>query len=210
MQSIIRKMKSIETLILANAMVFILILALPGPIFGLFALQPISVLAKPWTIVTNMFLHAGFEHILFNMIALFFFGIYLERIIGTKEFMKVYFIGGIFASLSYVFTSFVFNIPPPNVPAVGASGAIFAVMGALVVLRPKITIFVNFFFPMPLYIWAILYTLYSLPAMFIISGNIAYNAHLGGLIAGLIFGYYYKKKFPENPYAHYGPRGYYY
>jgi len=203
-------MKTIETIILINAIIFILTLAIPGIIFGLFALQPISVISRPWTLVTNMFVHAGFEHILFNMIALFFFGIYLERLIGVREFLKVYFIGGIFASLSYVFTSFLFHIPPPDVPAVGASGAIFAVMGALVILRPKIVIFVNFLFPLPLYIWVILYTLYSLPAMFMTSGTIAYNAHLGGLLAGIIFGYYYKKKFPEHPYAYYGPRGYYY
>lgn len=202
-------MKLIEKIILANIAIFFITIAAPDFVFDLMALQPSTVLHKPWTLITNMFVHAGLDHIFFNMIALFFFGVYLEGLVGEKIFGRIYFAGGLFASIAYVFTSLVFNIPPPDIPAVGASGAVFAVMGALVVLQPNLTIFVSFFFPMPLYIWAALYTMYAASLMFFTMGNVAHNAHLGGLVAGLVFGYYLKKKITQQAYARqYGYRFY--
>jgi len=191
---------AIEVLIAANILVFMITLMNPEFVFKMLGLRPVDVVFKPWTILSNMFVHSGFSHIIFNMIALFFFGLHLERIIGEKEFLKVYFVGGLFASLAYIFTSLVFGLPSPLKYAVGASGAVFAVMGVLVVLRPKLTILVNFIFPMPLYIWAGLYTLMAVFSMGSAYGNIAHNAHLGGLIAGLIFGNYYKKRIAETYY----------
>ncbi len=186
----------VETLIAVNVIVFLITYYNPVVIYDNFSLLPDAITKQPWTIITSMFLHADPTHILFNMIALFFFGLYLEKLVGENDFLKVYFLGGIFASIAYLITSLMFNIPRPDVPAVGASGAIFAVMGALVVLRPRLLIFV-YFIPMPLYIYAVLYTLYALFEMGTtsgIAGGIAHNAHLGGLLAGLYFGVRYKKR----------------
>jgi membrane associated rhomboid family serine protease len=176
-------------------------------VFTTLALKPATVLLKPWTLVTSMFVHADVSHLLFNMISLLFFGLYLERLLGEKEFLKIYFIGGVFASVSYVITSLLFGIPHPNVYGVGASGAIFAIMGTLVVLRPNMTILYNFLFPMPLYVWVILYTVIAVPSMFA-GGPVAHNAHLGGLLAGYFFGKYYKPWIPEEGGGTYGYRFY--
>ncbi|MBN2250784.1 MAG: rhomboid family intramembrane serine protease [Candidatus Altiarchaeota archaeon] len=194
-------MGSVEALITLNVLAFFLMLFNPGPIFSMFALSPAEFMKQPWTLLTSMFLHAGIYHLMFNMIALFFFGLYLERLVGENEFLKIYFFGGLFAGIAYLFTSLAFNMPPPDIAAVGASGAIFAVMGVLVVLRPKLLIFV-YFVPMPLYIYAVIYTLWALFEMMgsmDMGGGIAHNAHLGGLIAGLYFGMRLKKKRGYDP-----------
>lgn len=195
------RFKVMESLILANALLFFLALIAPAFTYRQLALTPATVLWKPWTLLTSMFIHAGFNHILFNMIALFFFGMYLERLVGEEEFFKVYFGGGLVASLAYVFTSLFLGIPAPIVPAVGASGAVFAVMGTLVVLRPNTRILIYFLFPLPLYVFALLYGLFALSSMFSTMGSVAHNAHLGGLIAGLAYGYYLKKRQPKVEYV---------
>jgi len=191
---------AIETLIGANIIAFVAVLVAQTWMYENFALQAGRVFARPWTILSSMFLHAGFGHLIFNMIALFFFGLYLERVVGEEGFLRVYFIGGAFASIAYVFTSLLFGLPAPHVYAVGASGAVFAVMGALTVLRPHTTVLVYFIIPMPLYVLMILYVLMSVPAMLHPIGNVAHNAHLGGIIAGYFFGKYFKERLaPQHP-----------
>jgi len=190
-----RRNRAIEYLILANALLFFLSFLLPEGIQMYLVLQPATLLYTPWTLVTSMFMHASLSHIVFNMIALFFFGTYLERITSESDFLKVYFTGGIFAGLFYAFLAIAFGIPDPRIAALGASGAISALLGALIVLRPNLTVYFNFFFPMPLWIYGIVFLIWST------SAGIAFTAHLGGLIAGLIFGYYFKRKMPYNPYA---------
>lgn len=189
---------AVETLIAANILAFIIALINRQWLYEKFALQPSTVFAKPWTVISSMFLHAGFGHLIFNMIALFFFGLYLERVVGEENFVRVYLIGGVLASVAYVFTSLAFGIPQPYVYAVGASGAVFAVMGALAVLRPNITVLVYFLFPMPLYVLMILYVIISVPALLHPIGNVAHNAHLGGLVAGYLFGRYFKEREGER------------
>jgi membrane associated rhomboid family serine protease len=190
---------AVETLIIASILAFIVTLVVGSWVYTNFALKPSTVFAKPWTIVSSMFMHSGFGHLIFNMIALFFFGIYLERVIGEENLLRVYFLGGAFASVAYVITSLVLRIPPPYVDAVGASGAIFAVMGALVVLRPNITVYIYFIFPMPLYVFMIIYVFMTVPELLNPVDNIAHNAHLGGLLAGLLFGNYFKERLGQYP-----------
>jgi len=117
------------------------------------------------------------------MISLYFLGSFLIRLIGEKKFLMVYFLGGIVGGLFYVF------VRPPPIPAVGASGAIFALGGALAIMAPKLPVFM-FFIPVPVPLWIaiIVFLLISF-----IPG-IAWQAHLGGLILGLIAGYRFKKK----------------
>ncbi|HEX54940.1 MAG: rhomboid family intramembrane serine protease [Candidatus Altiarchaeales archaeon] len=196
---------AIELIISINVVVFIIeVFAMSMGRFEFilnnFALIPEFIIEKPWTIITSIFLHADAWHLFLNMFVLYFFGLYLERLVGERNFLRTYFIGGICASAAYLITSFFFDIPPPSVPAIGASGAVFAVMGALVVLRPRLTILVNFFFPMPLWMWAMIYTFIALTDMLTTMGGVAHNAHLGGLIAGIYLGNKFKRRI--SGYAH--------
>jgi len=193
----------IQAVLLANLVMYLAANAARPLVIGLFGLIPERVLYMPWMLVTNMFIHADFWHLFTNMFfGLFMFGSYLERIIGERKFMKVYFAGGLAGGLAYMGMSFIFGIPQPHIPAIGASGAVFGVIGALVMLRPNMVIYFNLFFPMKLWIFATIYVLYSLIAL---PGNfdagVAHAAHLGGLFIGLYLGK--SLKVPEVPtYTH--------
>lgn len=161
----------------------------PGDIFS----QPLKLLIN---LVTHMFLHNGPFHLLFNMLFLYFFGPELERRIGGKKFLKVFFITGIIGGVSYVlwslFIYFMFNSPPS--PAVGASGALFGIFGCLAILAPEIRVYL-FFIPVPMKLTHALVFFTLLDIIFIVGGDpIALSAHLGGAAAGLVMGIWLKKK----------------
>jgi membrane associated rhomboid family serine protease len=148
-------------------------------------LVPVLFTARPWTILTAMFVHANFWHIFGNMITLYFFGMALYRLIGQNMFLLVYFGGGLVGNLLYVLLGVPMSI------VVGASGAIFAVAGALAVIVPRLKVRVYFVIPMPL--WAVViifFGLWSIPGF--ITG-VAWQAHLGGLAAGCIAGYFFRR-----------------
>ncbi len=87
--------------------------------------------------MTSIFLHASIMHMFFNMLALFFFGPTLERRIGSTNFLMLYFGSGILAGLAQIFMF-------PLYPVIGASGAIFGVLGALTILMPDMTVYLYF------------------------------------------------------------------
>jgi len=122
------------------------------------------------------------------MFALLVFGTYLERKIGSKKFLFIYLISGILGNVAYFLTS-----PFSNIPALGASGAIYGTIGTLAMLEPSLIVYVNFFFPMPLIFLAFLWILLSFIGMFIPS-SIAHQAHLAGLLFGLLYGYILRKR----------------
>ena len=154
---------AVEALISLNVIIF-LISYYNFPLFIRdFALFPATAASEPWTLVTSMFLHDGFDHILFNMISLFFFGLYLGKVIGEKELLKVYFVGGIFGGILFAASSLFLGIGDPFTPAIGASGAIFALGGALAVLRPNMMVYV-LPLPVPVPLWVSVFGL-----MFILS-----------------------------------------
>ena len=155
-----------------------------------FALTSSEVLSKPWTLITYMFLHAGFDHLFYNMFALAIFGLMLEKIIGGKKFLIIFFVSGIAAGIgSVIFYS----------SSIGASGAIYGIMGALVVLRPRAPVFIGFIVPVPMILAVILWTGGDLIGLFAPSENVAYAAHLFGLAFGLICGLCLKKDYGEFP-----------
>jgi len=86
-----------------------------------------------WTFLTSMFLHAGFFHIFANMFSLFFIGNFLEKIIGRKRFIGVYLISGLIGGIFFVVSGLIFS---NDVSGIGASGAIFGLLGVLAVLVP--------------------------------------------------------------------------
>lgn len=194
-------LKVTEILIAANIL-FFFITMLPGT--GGLALNPEAVLnGHIYQLITSMFMHDGFNHIVLNMLALFFFGTVLENTIGRTKFTIIYFLGGITGGIFFI----LFAYPPlsiipglgasPYSFAVGASGAIFAIGAALAVVRPEIK--VGFLF-LPigstilfwLILWFGLMTIYSM-----FGGNIANSAHLGGLLSGLLMGWFIKNR--TNP-----------
>lgn len=157
-----------------------------------FAFTPAYAFERPWTFITSMFLHADITHLFFNMFALFVFGLPLERIIGSQRFIVLYFLSGILGSIGYILTS-----SNPFIPAIGASGAIYGVMGTLAMLMPNAMVFIFGLVPMPMFMAVIFWTLSEFLGLFAPS-NIANGAHLGGLFLGLVYGYYLRKQAEKN------------
>jgi membrane associated rhomboid family serine protease len=149
-----------------------------------------------WTWVTSVFAHGGILHIVSNSIVLFFFGPLVERYIGSKRFAGLFLLSGVLAGLGFVGTSIVMGtVPPWGVNVVGASGAIFAVLGVLTVLNPGLKIYLYFFIPVPLWLFTFGFALLSVgfilapgAAAMLNQGNVAHLAHLVGLAIGLVYG----------------------
>jgi membrane associated rhomboid family serine protease len=148
------------------------------------AFFPAFALYEPWTFVTSIFLHADFLHLFFNLFALFFFGIYLERIIGSGSFAALFIVSGIVGNLGYLLTS-----SNPYTPAIGASGAIYGVIGTLAVIAPSLLVYIYGFIPVPMALAAVIWALIDVAGLFTPTG-IAHGAHLGGMAVGLIYGAY--------------------
>ena len=159
--------------------------------FYYLALVPTDIFTRPWILFTHMFLHADGIHLLFNMMFLFFFGPELERRIGGKRFLKVFFISGIIAAIGYSLWS-VFILKQYST-AVGASGALFGIFACLAVIAPDIEVGLFFFIRMKITYALIFFALFDL--LFIGSSGdlVARSAHLSGVVAGLAFGKYLKK-----------------
>ncbi len=149
----------------------------------LFAFTPALAIQRPWTFVTSIFLHADFLHLFFNMFALFMFGIVLESRIGSKNFIILFFLSGIVGSIGYMITA-----SNPMVPAIGASGAIYGILGTLAVMMPLMIVWV-LGIPMPMIVAAFLWVALEVFGMFSPS-DIAHSAHLGGIFIGIIYGVY--------------------
>lgn len=158
--------------------------------YNYFALLPTDIFTRPWILISHMFLHADGFHLLFNMMFLFFFGPELERRIGGKRFLYVYFISGLVAALGYsIWSVFIMN---QNGYAVGASGALFGIFACLAILAPDIVVYV-YFIPMKITIALIFFALFDLLFIGSVGDLVARSAHLSGVVAGLAFGKYYKK-----------------
>jgi membrane associated rhomboid family serine protease len=149
-----------------------------------FALNPIGHNFQVWQLITYQFMHGGFTHILFNMFALWMFGIEIENLWGSKKFIYYYLLCGVVAGLFQIFlTPLLTGLVGPTI---GASGAIYGVLIAFGVLFPNRYIFLYFFIPVKA---KYLITFLILIEFFAISpgSNIAHLAHLGGALAGFIY-----------------------
>lgn len=158
-----------------------------------------------YTLFSCMFLHGGWLHLIGNMLFLWVFADNIEAILGTFKFILFYIAGGVIASVTHVFFE-----PGSMVPMVGASGAISAVMGAYMVMFPssKIRVFVLIFFS-SIYIPAIFFLgIWMLQQMFSGIGSInqtgeqssevAWFAHIGGFVFGVLIGFLAKQKFGKR------------
>ena len=183
---------AIKALILANVAVFVLGWFVSG-IHAWLGMQPKAVLAggELWRLLTYMFAHGGFGHILFNMLALWMFGVELERMWGTRFFLKYYFVCGVGAAVTTVILSFVplavFD-PLYTSLTVGASGAIYGVLLAYALYFPHRPIYLYFVFPVPARIFvAIMGGIALLSSLSSGGGGVAHTTHLGGLAAGYLY-----------------------
>jgi membrane associated rhomboid family serine protease len=145
-----------------------------------------------WRLLTSAFCHDryGLWHIVFNMLILCWFGQRLERMYGSTEFLLFYLVAAVCASLAYVGLAYYTG---SQIPAIGASGAIMAVMMLYVIFYPFEQFLLFWFLPVPL--WALLgiYMLYDLhPVLLALAGDpmftgVAHASHLGGLAFGFLY-----------------------
>ena len=165
----------------------------------------------PYQLFTYMFMHANFEHIFFNMFALWMFGNTLENIWGSKRFLLFYIICGLGAAVSQEVVQFIdfemrtdwqglaiLNDGMREVlntwNTVGASGAVYGLLLAFGMLFPNSRIYLYFLFPIKAKWFVIGYAVIELLSGFFTSGNVAHFAHLGGMLFGLILILIWKKK----------------
>lgn len=172
----------VSSIIALNLVIYLLTL-IPG--FGkdlIYAGMSVNILIADgqwWRVITSMFIHGGFTHVLFNMFSLFLFGPELEKIAGKMRFLTIYFLAGIFGVAATYLTQ------DPYYASVGASGAIYGIFGAFAAL----VYYTRHLFPqlkqiiLPLIVISVI--------MSFITPNINIAAHLGGLITGFILGIIY-------------------
>ena len=167
--------------------------AIPSVLFGIRDLSPnLIIIPESLTILTSLFLHGGWMHLIFNMLFLWVFGDNIEDSMGHLRFIAFYFICGILATLTHAIVEY-----GSNTPLIGASGAISGILGAYLVIHPKARVLVLFMNIIPL----------RLPAIIVLGGWIgiqflslgketgtAWWAHIGGFIAGMILIIPFRKK----------------
>jgi len=123
------------------------------------------------------------------MFALFFFGSYLERLLGSNRFLIIFISAGIVGNIGYFVTA-----SNNMIPAIGASGAAYGLMGTLVVLAPFMSVYIWGLLPVPMIILTAVYAFIDVIGLSAPSG-IAHGAHLAGLIVGIVFGLYLRPYF---------------
>lgn len=177
----------ISNYLAAVLVVFFLLQTIIPNFTSMFMLDPLVAMQEPWCFVTSIFLHTDIFHLFLNGLALIIFGILVEQRMKPHAFLVLFFGSGITGSLLYYATYF-FGIIPP-VPELGASGAVYGILGAAAILFPEERIYA-WFIPMKLKYAAILWIIIEFLGSFSIESGIASAAHLGGLIFGILFTFY--------------------
>jgi membrane associated rhomboid family serine protease len=182
-------------IVVTNAVVFLLELAGGDTFVKQWSLVPVDVVAGRHliTFLTAMFMHGSWSHILGNMVFLWAFGPEIEDAMNPGRYLAFYLAGGVVSMLAQVAAS-----PGSDVPTLGASGAIAAVMGAFLITYPRdkirTVLFIGFFFTVtfvPAFLLIGLWFLIQLVSIGAVStmstaGGVAYMAHVGGAIFGAI------------------------
>lgn len=135
-----------------------------------------------WRFVSAIFVHGSLVHLMYNLFALALFGSMLEKFIGEKKFLFVFFLSGIIANIIAVnFYS----------SSLGASGAVYGILGTLVLIKPLMMVWA-LGFPMPMFIAGVLWVLGGIFGLFDPTGNTGHIAHLSGIGVGFILGIIYR------------------
>ena len=207
--------------ILMNVIIFLIQLSTPGNLICEFATIPNDIAQGKgyFTILTSMFLHGGWMHLLGNMLFIWIFADNIEATIGSSKFLIFYLLGGIAGSLGHIFFEAGAEILqnccmvcpganecetacPGSVPTLGASGAISAVLGAYLVMYPKSRIKIWFFFItfrlsafIFLGLWFAEQLISGLGALGpSVEGGVAWWAHIGGFVFGIICGFLFRNQ----------------
>jgi len=177
-------------LIALNVVIFVIELVVGGypitvnnEVVRFLGLNTAQLSQQPWTIISSMFVHGGFTHILFNMISLYFLGSFFLRVAGERSFLAVFFLGGLAGNILFVLLA-------PFSIGIGASGAIFALGGALAVMVPRVPVLI-IPIPVPVPLWVAILIFFFLSFLF---SGIAWQAHLGGLLLGLAAGLIFRRR----------------
>ena len=141
-----------------------------------------------WRLFTSMFLHGDAIHLISNIIGLVLFGTFIENIVSKTAYLIIYFLSGVLGNIMTLF------LLPPYIISLGASGAIYGLIGASV-------IYILFERNMTQLIITFVYLLYFIVTSF--SPEINYAAHIFGLISGLGLGYFFIRKSLSNQYSEY-------
>jgi membrane associated rhomboid family serine protease len=169
----------VSRLIFANVGVFLLTTFAPTVVLPM-ALVPAFIPYRPWTLLTYMFLHAGFGHLLFNMLGLYFFGPRVESRLGGRRFLGLYLTSGLVGAL--------LSLATPYARIVGASGAVFGVMLGFARYWPREPIYLWGVFPVEARVLVVVTTVLALWGAFSrATGGIAHFAHLGGYVGGYVY-----------------------
>jgi membrane associated rhomboid family serine protease len=177
----------------------------PAFLTGL-ASPPPDALPPVLTIFTSMFLHGGWGHILGNMLFLWVFGDNVEDVMGSRRYLAFYLLCGFVASMGQVYA-----MPDAAVPNIGASGAVSGVLGAYIVLYPRavVTMVVPLFIFFPIVhvpawlmlgFWFLTQFTSGLASMArtLQTGGVAFWAHVGGFVAGIILVFLFRRRQPER------------
>ncbi|MGR3310280.1 MAG: rhomboid family intramembrane serine protease [Candidatus Brocadiales bacterium] len=182
------RLTPIIAVVLLNLMFFLVTFFANRTIF-IFGLSPANFTEQPWAIVTSMFVYISFWHLIINMIPLYFLGTRLSQQIGNNKFLLVYFLGGISGNVLYFLISLLLPDNYLGSLLIGSSGPIFAIGGVLIVMMGKMGI--RLFFSrsdIPLYVFVLVFFL-----ILSLSRYASWEAHLGGLLFGLVIGYFFRR-----------------
>lgn len=145
---------------------------------------------KIWTLVTSVFSHNMLFHLLINMFVLSGFGNIMEQVLGSKQFLTFYLVAGIGGSLGHCLTSSLM-LHEPNLPAIGASGAISGVLVIFSIMYPRQLVFIFGLIPLPAVVATSLFVGSDLWGLMAQTGGyripIGYGAHLGGALTGFLY-----------------------
>jgi membrane associated rhomboid family serine protease len=176
-------------LLIANTAVFLLqYFGLNGFLLEYFALRPASVVSlfpQVWQLASYMFLHGGFMHILFNMLAMWMFGRDLEATWGRQRFLRFYFFCGIGAGVCVVLVNFL--VGSSNTRTIGASGAVYAILLASGMLWPDRIVYFNFLFPIKMKYLVMIYGGIAFLGSMDLNSGVSNVAHLGGMLFAFAF-----------------------
>ena len=183
---------AVKWIIIANVALFIARFVY-SPLIVLLGLVPRDVIERQfvWQPITYMFMHADMFHVLFNMLGIWMFGVELERMWGTRQFVKYYAVTGIgaaFTTLTFALLPFGFSSLMYASVTVGASGALYGLLLAFALYFPERPILMFLLFPIPAkYFVMIIGAISFLSSIDGAGGGIAHAAHLGGLVVGYLY-----------------------
>ncbi len=189
--------ETVKYLLIANVAVFFFSMFLGRFFYDWFSLKPSLVFpgGQIWRLVTYMFMHADFAHILFNMLILWWFGSPLEQIWGQRKFLIYYFLTGVGAGV--VSVPFYEMTGQGMVPIVGASGSLFGILTAFALIYPNAIVYFMFLVPVKVkYLVIVFMALEFAATVSYIEGaatNVANIAHL----SGAVIGYFYLRRFMD-------------